>query len=418
LLVAVTVASLLLVGCSDDDGDDASGDDTTTSTTEAPDASVTVATIGPELPPEVTGQLQDALDSTMEEFDVPGAVVGVWVPDQGEWIVAEGLADVDEETPMTSDMHFPIRSVTKSFTVTALLQLADEGELSLDDTIDEYVDDVPNGDEITLQQLADMTSGVADYTQSDEFIEGFIDDPTRQYTLEELNEIALNGDPAFDPGEDNVYSNTSTNLLGVVIEEVTGQSIDEIITERFIEPLQLSATTYPTDDADYPDPHPLAYSPDPDTGELHANPEVFSSLGASGAMIGEVTDLRTWVESLASGELVESETHAARMEAAEPLSEGPEYDAYGTGLGTLEGWWGHTGEGLGITALAMHDTTSGATVVILMNYSQRGNHVPTSLFREFAGILRQAGMATPTPFGGADSTTTTAAGDTTTTAAN
>jgi D-alanyl-D-alanine carboxypeptidase len=135
-------------------------------------------------------------------------------------------------------------------------------------------------------------------------------------------------------------------------------------------------------------------------------------------MIGEVTDLRTWVEALASGELVESETHAARMEAAEPLSEGPEYVASGTGLGTLEGWWGHTGEGLGITALAMHDTTSGATVVILMNYSQRGNHVPTSLFREFAGILRQAGMATPTPFGGADSTTTTAAGDTTTTAAN
>ena len=237
-------------------------DNPTTSTAEAPDASVTIATIGPELSPEVTGQLQDTLDSTMEEYDVPGAVVGVWVPDQGEWIVAEGLADIEEEVAMTSDMLFPIRSITKSFTVTAILQLADEGELSLDDTIDEYVDDVPNGDEITLQSRGHV-SGVADYTQSDEFIEGFIAEPTRQYTLEELNEIALNGDPAFEPGEDHVYSNTSTNLLGVVIEEVTGQSIDEVITERFIDPLQLSATLYSPTTATTRNPSPSPTAPTP-----------------------------------------------------------------------------------------------------------------------------------------------------------
>ena len=77
---------------------------------------------------------------------------------------ALGVADLTSKEPMTSDLHHRIGSVTKTFTISLFLQAEAEGLLSLDDTIDQYVDDVPNGDKITLRQMANMTSGIASYT--------------------------------------------------------------------------------------------------------------------------------------------------------------------------------------------------------------------------------------------------------------
>jgi D-alanyl-D-alanine carboxypeptidase len=413
-LGALTALLLLAAACSDSDSDDGASS-TSESTTGVVDTSTTVG--GEELPAEVTAQLEAAVADTMAEYEVPGAVVGVWVPEVGEWVVAEGVSDLETGEAMSTDLYWPVRSVTKSFTVSAILQLADEGELSLDDTIDQYVEGVPNGDQITLRQLANMSSGVADYAATEAFAEVLGEDINTQFTNDELNQFAIDAPADFEPGTDYVYSNSNTNLLGAVVEEVTGQTIDEVIDERFVQELELEGTDYLTNDADFPDPHPTGNSPGED-GELGADPPLFTGLGASGAMMSTVDDLRVWGEALGSGALVEESTHAERL-VANPLSEGPEYDAYGLGIGTLEGWWGHTGEGLGITALTMHDAESGATVVILMNISGVGDHVPVQLFRDIAGILRDAGLADPPVYEGAatDSTTTAPADDATTTTA-
>lgn len=408
LVGVVVVLGLLGAACGEDADDTADAGDTT-STTEAATTTTEAAAGGDALPAEVTAELEAALADTMAEYEVPGAVVGVWVPGAGEWVVAEGVTDLDSGEEMTTDLFWPIRSITKTFTVSAVLQLADEGLLSLDDTVDQYVDGVPNGDRITLRQLANMSSGLADYAATEAFAEALGEDIDRQFTNDELNEFGLAAPPDFEPGADHVYSNTNTNVLGAVVEAVTGQSIDEVIDERFIKELGLDGTAYLTNDADFPDPHATGYSPG-DDGELGADPPLFTGLGASGAMMSTLDDLHVWAEALGSGALVDEATHAERLEAT-PLSEGPEYDAYGVGIGTLEGWWGHTGEGLGITALAMHDAESGATVVILMNISGVDRHVPTVLFREVATILRDAGLATPEVYAGTDeagATTTTA----------
>jgi D-alanyl-D-alanine carboxypeptidase len=82
------------------------------------------------------------------------------------WIRALGVADRSSEEPMTPEMYHRIGSVTKTFTATLLLQAAGDGLLSLDDTIDHYIKGVPNGDEITLRQMANMTSGVATYSET------------------------------------------------------------------------------------------------------------------------------------------------------------------------------------------------------------------------------------------------------------
>jgi len=79
------------------------------------------------------------------------------------------VADLASEEPMSADMHQRIGSVTKTFTVSLLLQAAAEGLLSLDDTIDRYIEGVPNGNEITLRQMVNMTSGIASYTFNEQW---------------------------------------------------------------------------------------------------------------------------------------------------------------------------------------------------------------------------------------------------------
>ena len=107
--------------------------------------------------------LDAALMKSFKESDAPGVVAAVQTPDY-TWVQAQGVADRASEEPMTPEVYHRIGSVTKTFTATLLLQAAGDGLLSLDDTIDQYIKGVPNGDEITLRQMANMTSGIASYT--------------------------------------------------------------------------------------------------------------------------------------------------------------------------------------------------------------------------------------------------------------
>ena len=98
---------------------------------------------------------------------------------QYTWIRALGVADTTSKTPMTPDVHHRIGSVTKTFTVSLLLQAAADGLLSLDDTIGQYIEGVPNGDSITLRQMANMTSGIASYTEDEQWTDQLFSDPDR-----------------------------------------------------------------------------------------------------------------------------------------------------------------------------------------------------------------------------------------------
>src|SRR5918993_4584542 len=109
-----------------------------------------------------------ALEQSFQESAAPGVVAAVQTPEY-TWVRAPGVADRTSEEPMTPDVHHRIGSVTKTFTISLLLQAADEVLLSLDDTIDRYIKDVPNGDKITLRQMADHTSGVANYTEDEQW---------------------------------------------------------------------------------------------------------------------------------------------------------------------------------------------------------------------------------------------------------
>jgi CubicO group peptidase (beta-lactamase class C family) len=177
---------------------------------------------------------REAVLEVMSRYHIPGAVAGVWVPGRASWKIAQGDADVQTRRPIGLNDYFPIRSVTKSFTVTVLLQLVRDGTASLDDTIHNYVPGIPNGDRITLAQLAGMASGVKDYSQVPAFQKEFGEDLGRAWTPEELIAYAVSMSPVFDPGAQYDYSNSNTVLLGLVIEKITQSPLVEGCRTRAI----------------------------------------------------------------------------------------------------------------------------------------------------------------------------------------
>lgn len=338
-----------------------------------------------DLPEALQSSLQQALDQTMATYNVPGAVVGVWVPGKGSWIGVEGVADRETNAPVTKDMVWPLRSVTKSFTVTLILQLADEGKLNLDDPIDKYVSGVTDGASITLRELASMSSGNADYV-GEAFITDFQADPNNIFTLDELNSYALAQPANFAPGTKRIYTNANTNLLGAVVEKVTGQPFKDVLNERILEPLGLKDTQYLLDATQWPEPHAVGY--EPVGGVLAPQLDNLSIYGPAGSMVSNLDDARVWAEALATGSLLKSATQSERLQGA-PLEKGPPYDRYALGIGETDGWRGHNGEGFGFTAAVFHNASTGATVVVFMNeaHAVPEGHAADQMFRRIAEIL-------------------------------
>src|SRR5262245_29831703 len=150
--------------------------------------------------------LDKAIPAAMERASVPGAIVGIWQEGREPYVRAFGVRDTATGQPMTTDLYMRIGSNSKAFTVTAILMLADQGKLGLDDPIGRYVEGVPNGNQITLRQLAQMRSGLYDY--ADATNPELPRQPSRQWTPRELLEIVSRQPPPFPPGSQFDYCNT------------------------------------------------------------------------------------------------------------------------------------------------------------------------------------------------------------------
>ena len=319
-------------------------------------------------------------------YHIPGVVAGIWVPGKEPWTIATGFADMETRRLIGLDDRLPIRSVTKSYTVTLLLQLAREKAISLDDPIGKYVAGIPYGDLITLANLAGMESGVKSYSDTKEFLDGLMADPSRGWTPRQLVDLALLYPPLFAPGADYNYSNTNTTLLGMVVEQVTGQTLADLFQKRIFNPLGLKRTSYPNN-MDIPDPHAEPYTVDPATGRVEDCPTVnLSAFGAGGGMVTTLGDLHRWGKALGTGELIGPRLQKTRLLHSRPATSGPEYDRYGLGIGELKGWWGHTGEGLGYQAATFYDPRTGDVISVEINSSQPVN-VATEVFKALADIV-------------------------------
>jgi D-alanyl-D-alanine carboxypeptidase len=286
--------------------------------------------------------LQQAADQLVAD-GVPGAIIM-----SRHWrhvsFVAAGLADKATARPMQPQDRVHIGSITKTFVATAVLQLAAEGRLSLNDSVQKWLPGIITGHgynpaSISIRQLLQQTSGLRDYTS----YPGFLTPQSlgRTWQPRQLVDLALRLGP---PVHGWKYSNTNYILLGMIIERVTGHSVISVISRHILQPLGLRNTSFPLTSTLIPGPHAEGYYGSVDVTRM-VNP---SSAWASGAMISTVGDVARFYRALLTGRLLPP-TQQRELLTAIPVNDiGALFaEDYGLGIyrvqlpcGTA---WGHDG---------------------------------------------------------------------------
>jgi CubicO group peptidase (beta-lactamase class C family) len=340
-------------------------------------------------------RITQVAENCVSSGETPGILIGIAKAGQPPVFIARGVSDLATNAPMNPANCQRIGSVTKSFTVTRVLQLADEGRLSLDDPIEKYLPGLRNGS-ATLRELADMTSGIFNYTEDLDFVLPFAFHRTMTTTDRKIVAVANEHQPYFAPGARWYYSNTNTILLGMVVEQITGRPLRVEITRSLLRPLGLRRTFYPTG-VNLPPPFSHGYTVlDTDQGQIDVTQLSPTFFSGAGAMISTPADLLRWGRALAQGSLISRRAQRERLFMINSSKGvGPYYDRYGLGLGRISGWLGHTGDLFGFQSLVMHNLVANETVVILVN-SSGGAHLPTEIFQRLVGMLPSAQPARPT----------------------
>ncbi len=236
-----------------------------------------------------------------------------------------GLADIASKTPVTTETKFRIGSVSKQFTACAILKLAEQGKLSLDDTLDKFYPDFPRASDVTIKQLLTHTSGIHSYTDKKEFL-GRVKEPIEPAKLIEWFRNDL---PDFVPGKGFHYNNSAYFLLGEIAAKVSGKPFADHLRETFFEPLGMKSSGIFMN-ATPPENMALGYSLVGEKLEPALNWDM-SWAGGAGAMYSTVGDLFLWNEALFGGKVL---NEASLKAAITPVELQADVDGmkYGYGL--------------------------------------------------------------------------------------
>ncbi len=355
LLIAVLLLTVLS-GCS-------GSDDTPQQTTEDTQAANSEGT---HLSADNIQKANDLIAQEMKDKNLPGVVVGVWTPDEGEYVTAQGTANLDTERSREPEDPFRIASITKTFTGTAILQLVDEGRLSKSDKLSTWYPDFPNADEITVDDLLRMRSGMVDPYASNDFLQDYYDNPEANITPEDMIEAATARADEFEtPDQKTEYNNLNFVLLGEIVGKVSGNDLGVQISQGIFDPLGMENSLYATNDQL---PGELrGYALNSETEEFEdktvLNPAV---PGAAGAIVSDISDMRTYSRALCTGEFLEPETQAVRLEAQQMNGE-PAFIQYGEGILQLGKFCGHNGTIFGFSSEMFYLPEEDAVILVNVN---------------------------------------------------
>lgn len=161
----------------------------------------------------------------------------------GREVVTEAVGESMTGVPATPAMHFRNGAVAISYVATLLLRLVEEGTLSLDDKLSTWLPEIPHADEVTLRQLAQMTSGYVDYVIGNTAMnDALFADPFRAWTTHDLLEFATSKPLLYKPGTNWNYAHTNYVLLGMALEKATGEKMEELLSDKVLRPLGLTNT--------------------------------------------------------------------------------------------------------------------------------------------------------------------------------
>ena len=275
---------------------------------------------------------------------------------------AFGLADREWKVAATPETRFRLGSITKQFTATAILQLAEQGELSLDDPISKYYPEAPAAwAPVTIRRLLAHTSGIPSYTA----IPGFFRQSARtDRTPEEIIALTRDKPLAFKPGEKFAYDNTGYVLLGYVIEKVSGQTYQAYLTDHVFNPLGLKNTGYDVSEAILP-MRAAGYSLSA-TGLRNASFLSMTLPYAAGSLYSTVDDLLAWDQALHANKPLKASSVTAMF-----TDYGFKY-GFGQFIEVEDGHrvWNHGGGINGFATVLEHLPDDGLTIVVLSNIEQ------------------------------------------------
>jgi CubicO group peptidase (beta-lactamase class C family) len=324
--------------------------------------------------------------------------------------------------PATTDMHFRNGAMAFSYMATLLLEFVDQQKVTLDTKLSGFFPDLPDANRVTMRDLAQMTSGYADYVYQPELLEGYYQNPFRQWSPEELIRIGVSKPIQFAPGTNWGYSHTNYVILGRVLEKIGGMPIADSLRRYVLEPMglkQTSASTTP----EIPQPVLHAFSserrevlgikPDVPFSEeaTYWNPSWTTIEGAIETT--DIDDLSTSIEAVATGKLLSAASSAAQIEPSligfghaqancPACAANTAAMSYGLGV-ILSGQWVVQTLGFaGASGAAGYLPSQKLTIAIEATnaqtaYDRQGNAGPgaTNLFRDLANALVPNSMPPP-----------------------
>jgi CubicO group peptidase (beta-lactamase class C family) len=346
------------------------------------------------LPQDVTKKV----DTVFEKWDRPGSpgcALGVYKDGRIVYERGYGMANLNDDVPITPSTVFHVASMSKQFTAASILLLAQQGKLSLDDDVHKYIPELPNfGERITLRHLLHHSSGLRDqwalldlagWRYSQDLI---TDDDVMSVVVRQKG---LN----FKPGEKYMYSNTGYTLLAIVVKRVSGMSLREFTTKNIFEPLGMMHTHFRDDHEEVIQHDALGYEQDGKGKPFRMNLTNFDTTGAT-SLHTTVEDLQLWDENfyhphVGGPALIQQMLERGKLNSGE-------LQDYASGLviGTYKGLptVDHAGADAGYRSEMTRFPEQHFSAAVLCNFADTN---PSALVRQVADIVLAKDLKAPAP---------------------
>lgn len=352
---------------------------------------------GAQSPPTLTQKLDSIAGSGIVENRAAGMVAAVVRGSDTLLFKGYGRADFEWDVPMPVDAMFEVGSVTKQFTAVAILQLRDQGKLSLEDDITDWLPDFDTrGNRVPLRRLLDHTSGMVGLTEMPEF-DILVNNP--HFPRDSAYALIQRYPFQFPTGTAQIYNNSAFWLLGLVVEKASGMTYEDYVETQLFEPLGMSRSMYCNSSENVPQ---RAHGYSIRNGVVRRAPSnVHTWPFAAGSLCSTTGDLVTWLQALHGGRVLSPQSYAemiapSRLEDGTPLRYG-----LGLQLNTFPGgrrYIGHGGAIGGFAAETSWYPDAEMAVVVLMN--SNGNLNPGAVAAELAAEVLPGTAPALAPFTG------------------
>jgi D-alanyl-D-alanine carboxypeptidase len=335
-------------------------------------------------------QIDEVAAKSLAVTGVPSASIAVVVDNKIVYQHAYGEANLEKHTPASPDMRYSIGSISKQFCATAVLMLAEQGKLSLDDKVGNWVPGLTRANEVTIRELLSHTSGYQDYWPQDYVMPEMLKPTTSQQILNKWAKIPLD----FDPGTKWQYSNTNFVIAGLIVEKASGMKFLDFLSKNIFTPLQMKSVVNidqdnltQTDATGY-----MRYA----LGPLHPAPKEGKGwLFAAGELAMPTGDLAKWDIGMIEQKLLKPASY--HQQQTDTLLKDGRDTGYGLGVdvGTSHRHRAisHTGEVSGFTSANIVFPDDRAAVIVLTNQDAAG--AESQIAEGISGVLFPTAQQAP-----------------------